>query len=71
MAAMDAEREVLGLTADDIYLGIYPMGHVGISWGLSTLRAGGTYVVMERFDLAGYLDLARSTGPRSSLGCRR
>jgi len=59
MAAMDAEREVLGLTADDIYLGIYPMGHVGISWGLSTLRAGGTYVVMERFDLAGYLDLAR------------
>ncbi len=59
IAAMDAEREVLGLTPDDVYLGIYPMGHVGISWGLSTLRAGGTYVVMERFDLARYLDLAR------------
>ncbi len=59
MAAMDAERDVLGITADDIYLGIYPMGHVGISWGLSTLRAGGTYVAMERFDLARYLTLAR------------
>ncbi|HOB17695.1 MAG TPA: class I adenylate-forming enzyme family protein [Candidatus Methanoculleus thermohydrogenotrophicum] len=59
IAAMDAERDVLGLTPDDVYLGIYPMGHVGISWGLSTLRAGGTYVVMERFDLDRYLDLAR------------
>lgn len=59
IAAMDAERDVLGLTADDVYLGIYPMGHVGISWGLSTLRAGGTYVVMERFNLDRYLDLAR------------
>ncbi len=59
IAAMDAERDVLGITADDVYLGIYPMGHVGISWGLSTLRAGGTYVVMERFDLDRYLDLAR------------
>src|SRR5690606_17009749 len=59
IAAMDAERDVLGLTSDDVYLGIYPMGHVGISWGLSTLRAGGTYVVMERFDLDRYLALAR------------
>jgi len=59
IAAMDAERDVLGVTADDVYLGIYPMGHVGISWGLSTLRAGGTYVAMERFDLARYLTLAR------------
>jgi len=59
IAAMDAERDLLGITADDIYLGIYPMGHVGISWGISTLRAGGTYVVMERFDLSRYIDLAR------------
>ena len=59
IAAMDAERDVLGITADDVYLGIYPMGHVGISWGIATLRAGGTYVVMERFDLSRYLDLAR------------
>ena len=59
IAAMDAERDVLRITADDVYLGIYPMGHVGVSWGIATLRAGGTYVVMERFDLDHYLDLAR------------
>ncbi|WOX56062.1 MULTISPECIES: class I adenylate-forming enzyme family protein [unclassified Methanoculleus] len=59
IAAMDAERDVLRITDDDIFLGIYPMGHVGVSWGIATLRAGGTYVVMERFDLARYLDLAR------------
>lgn len=59
IAAMDAERDVLRITDTDVYLGIYPMGHVGISWGIATLRAGGTYVVMERFDLDRYLELAR------------
>ncbi len=59
IAAMDAERDLLRLTPDDIYLGIYPMGHVGISWGISTLRAGGAYIIMERFDLDRYIDLAR------------
>jgi long-chain acyl-CoA synthetase len=58
MTALDAEREALRIRMDDVYLGIYPMGHVGISWGLSVLRAGGTYVVMERFDLDRYLALA-------------
>ncbi|MDD3070764.1 class I adenylate-forming enzyme family protein [Methanoculleus horonobensis] len=59
IAAMDAERDVLRITDADVYLGIYPMGHVGLSWGIATLRAGGTYVVMERFELDRYLDLAR------------
>jgi long-chain acyl-CoA synthetase len=59
IAAMDAEREVLKVTEADIYLGIYPMGHVGVSWGISAMRAGGTYVAMERFDLDRYLNLAR------------
>ena len=58
ITALDAEREALRMRPDDIYLGIYPMGHVGLSWGLAVLRAGGTYVMMERFDLAEYLDLA-------------
>jgi long-chain acyl-CoA synthetase len=58
MTALDAEREALRLRPDDTYLGIYPMGHVGLSWGLSVLRAGGTYVMMERFDLDQYLALA-------------
>ncbi|MCP1662874.1 MAG: acyl-CoA synthetase [Methanocalculus sp. MSAO_Arc1] len=58
MAALDAEADVLALTADDVYLGIYPMGHVGISWGIAALKAGATFVVMERFDPERYLQLA-------------
>jgi len=58
MTALDAEREALRLRPDDMYLGIYPMGHVGISWGLSILRAGGTYIMMERFEIERYLGLA-------------
>ncbi len=58
ITALDAECEALRVTPDDIYLGIYPMGHVGLSWGLAVLRAGGTYVMMERFDLEQYLALA-------------
>jgi long-chain acyl-CoA synthetase len=58
MTALDAEREALRMCPDDVYLGIYPMGHVGLSWGLAILRAGGTYVIMERFELERYLALA-------------
>ncbi len=58
MTALDAEREALRLRPDDVYLGIYPMGHVGLSWGLAVLRAGGTFVMMERFEPEHYLLLA-------------
>jgi len=58
MTALDTEREALRLRPADVYLGIYPMGHVGLSWGLAVLRAGGTFVMMERFDLERYLELA-------------
>jgi long-chain acyl-CoA synthetase len=58
MTALDTERDALRLRPDDVYLGIYPMGHVGLSWGLAVIRAGGTYVMMERFDLEQYLGLA-------------
>lgn len=58
MTALDTERDALRLRPGDIYLGIYPMGHVGLSWGLSVIRAGGTYVMMERFELERYLELA-------------
>ncbi len=58
ITALDAEREALRLLPRDIYLGIYPMGHVGISWGISILRAGGTWVMMERFDMENYLAYA-------------
>jgi long-chain acyl-CoA synthetase len=58
MTALDTERDALRLRPVDSYLGIYPMGHVGLSWGLAVIRAGGTYVMMERFDLERYLSLA-------------
>lgn len=57
MAALDAEREVLGLTENDIYLGIYPMAHVGVSWGIAALKAGATWVIMDRFELDPYISL--------------
>lgn len=60
IAALETEREVLSLSPEDRYLGIYPMGHVGVSWGLSVLRAGGTYVTMERFSLPEYLEWCRT-----------
>jgi long-chain acyl-CoA synthetase len=59
MSALDAEREALRMLPPDVYLGIYPMGHVGLSWGLAMLRAGGTFVMMERFELDQYLAICR------------
>jgi long-chain acyl-CoA synthetase len=60
MAAMDNEREVLGYLEDDVYLGIYPMAHVGVSWGISALRAGATWVIMDRFALDEYIGLTET-----------
>jgi long-chain acyl-CoA synthetase len=62
MAALDAEREVLSLRRGDVYLGIYPMGHVGVSWGIAALRAGGTYLIMERFSEKEYLEYCSDYG---------
>jgi len=58
-AALTAEREALDLTKEDIYLGIYPMGHVGISWGISVLKEGGTWIIMERYQLDEYFRLMK------------
>lgn len=58
IAALDTEREVLGLTGEDVFLGIYPMAHVGVSWGISALKAGATWIIVERFDLDEYIELA-------------
>jgi long-chain acyl-CoA synthetase len=58
MSAVEAERSVLGLRADDIYLGFYPMSHVGVSWGITTLKYGGTFLIMRRFNLDDFLMLA-------------
>lgn len=60
LAALHAIEDALTLHSEDRYLGLYPMGHVGLAWGLSVLRAGGTYVIMERFSLDEYIRLAES-----------
>ncbi|MCL2460278.1 MAG: acyl--CoA ligase [Euryarchaeota archaeon] len=57
IAALDNECDILDLVRGDMYLGIYPMGHVGLSWGISILKAGGTYICLERFEPERYLSL--------------
>ncbi|MGC8936764.1 MAG: class I adenylate-forming enzyme family protein [Candidatus Methanomethylicaceae archaeon] len=59
MAAVESERWALGLTDRDIYLGFYPLFHIGVSWGISALRHGATFVMMERFNLEDFLRLAK------------
>jgi Acyl-CoA synthetases (AMP-forming)/AMP-acid ligases II len=55
--ALSNECDVMEFTETDTYLGIYPMGHVGLSWGISALYAGALYIMMERYDLEKYIDL--------------
>ncbi|HJJ59551.1 MAG TPA: AMP-binding protein [Methanocorpusculum sp.] len=57
--AIHNECDVLMMRQDDVYLGIYPMGHVGLSWGFAALRAGALYIMMERYDPERYLALCR------------
>lgn len=57
IVALDNECDILDLVRGDIYLGIYPMGHVGLSWGIAVLKAGGVYIILERYDPERYLSL--------------
>ncbi|HJK77942.1 MAG TPA: AMP-binding protein [Methanocorpusculum sp.] len=59
LAAIHNVCDVLTFKQDDVYLGIYPMGHVGISWGIAAMRAGACYVMMERYDPDRYLALCK------------
>ncbi len=59
-AAIHNECDVLTLKPDDIFLGIYPMAHVGISWGIAALRAGAKYIMMSKFELESYLELCEN-----------
>ncbi len=58
--AIHNECDVLTLKQDDVYLGIYPMAHVGLSWSIAALRAAAYYILMEQFNLDEYLDLCES-----------
>ncbi|HJJ48115.1 MAG TPA: AMP-binding protein [Methanocorpusculum sp.] len=59
LAAIHNECDVLAFRQDDVYLGIYPMGHVGLSWGIAALRAGALYIMMERYSPGPYLALCK------------
>ena len=55
--AIHNECDVLTFKQDDVFLGIYPMAHVGLSWAISALRAAAYYIMMEQFNLDEYLEL--------------
>lgn len=55
--AIHNECDVLTLKQDDIFLGIYPMAHVGLSWAIAALRAAAYYILMEQFNLDEYIEL--------------
>ncbi|MDR0981011.1 MAG: AMP-binding protein [Methanocalculaceae archaeon] len=59
LVAIHNECDVLTLKQDDVYLGIYPMGHVGLSWGIAAMREGACYIMMERYDPDRYLALCK------------
>jgi long-chain acyl-CoA synthetase len=61
-AGIANECDVLTCRQFDSYLGIYPMGHVGLSWGIAAMRAGACYTMMARFKLDEYLRLCREEG---------
>ena len=58
--AIHNECDVLTLKQDDVFLGIYPMAHVGLSWGISALRAAAYYIMMEQFNIDEYLELCET-----------
>lgn len=55
--AIHNECDVLTLKQNDVFLGIYPMAHVGLSWAIAALRSGALYVMMEQYNLDDYLKL--------------
>ena len=57
--AIHNECDVLTLKQDDVYLGIYPMAHVGLSWSIAALRSAAFYIMMEQFNLDEYLELCQ------------
>ena len=58
--AIHNECDVLTLKQDDVFLGIYPMAHVGLSWAIAALRSAACYILIERFNLEEYLNLCEN-----------
>ncbi|WP_458404361.1 class I adenylate-forming enzyme family protein [Methanobrevibacter sp.] len=59
-SAIHNECDVLTLKQDDVFLGIYPMAHVGLSWAIAALRSAAYYILIEQFNLEEYLDLCEN-----------
>ena len=57
--AIHNECDVLRLNQDDVFLGIYPMAHVGLSWAIAALRAAAFYILIEEFNLDECLKLCK------------
>ena len=57
--AIHNECDVLTLKQDDVFLGIYPMAHVGLSWAIAALRSAALYIMMSQYNLEDYLKLCR------------
>ena len=57
LAAIQNECDVLTLKQNDIFLGIYPMGHVGVSWGIAAMRSGALYIMMEKYNIQQFMDI--------------
>ncbi|MBZ3935376.1 class I adenylate-forming enzyme family protein [Methanimicrococcus blatticola] len=62
LAAISNETDVMEFVESDVYLGIYPMGHVGLSWGIAALQSGALYIMVERYELENYLHLIEKHG---------
>ncbi|HJJ55730.1 MAG TPA: class I adenylate-forming enzyme family protein, partial [Methanocorpusculum sp.] len=57
ISATTNESNILKLKDTDVYLGIYPMGHVGLSWGISAIKTGACYVMIDRYNKDKYIEL--------------
>ncbi|MDO5851415.1 MAG: class I adenylate-forming enzyme family protein [Methanobacteriaceae archaeon] len=55
--AIQNECDVQSLRQDDVFLCIYPMAHVGISWAISALRAGSLCIIPEFYDFESYVNI--------------
>ena len=55
--AIHNECDVLTLKQDDVFLGIYPMAHVGLSWAIAALRSAAYYILIEEFNIEEYIKL--------------
>ena len=57
--AIHNECDVLTLKQYDVFLGIYPMAHVGLSWAIAALKASSYYILIEEFNIDEYLKLCQ------------